>query len=214
MVRELDYIVLDLDGWNKRTCDFCSNPFGNDNKAVCQIRTRSKLTDKLIANDVACESCRDRLNELPKCGNCSKLFTKADRDILSKKYICDCEGKEQEKELPILPHERKPNAFYERQINTLREENEQLTEEVDTHLDALEISEDWHKRQKQELLDRIKELELEVEKMKALTPQELINEIESYKEEVARLRTQLEKLNSQQSTQIEVKRWPWLKIRK
>jgi hypothetical protein len=30
----------------------------------------------------------------------------------------------------------------ERQINTLREENEQLTEEVDTHLDALEISED------------------------------------------------------------------------
>jgi ribosomal protein L29 len=56
------------------------------------------------------------------------------------------------------------------------------------------------------LLDRIKELELEVEKMKALTPQELINEIESYKEEVARLRTQLEKLNSQQSAQIEVKK--------
>ena len=91
---------------------------------------------------MVCESCRDRLNELPKCGNYNKLFTKADRDILSKKYICDCEGKEQEKELPILPHERKPNAFYEKQINTLQEEKEQLTKEVDTYLDALEISED------------------------------------------------------------------------
>ena len=58
----------------------------------------------------------------------------------------------------------------------------------------------------QELLDRIKELETEVERLKKLTPQELINEIESYKEEVAQLKIQLEKLNSQQSAQIEVKR--------
>jgi hypothetical protein len=38
--------------------------------------------------------------------------------------------------------------------------------------------------------------------------------MESYKEEVAQLEFQLEKSNSQQSAQIEVKRWPWLKIRK
>ncbi len=55
-------------------------------------------------------------------------------------------------------------------------------------------------------MDRIKELEIEVERLKKLTPQGLINEIESYKEEVARLKTQLEKLNSQQSAQIEVKK--------
>jgi hypothetical protein len=55
-------------------------------------------------------------------------------------------------------------------------------------------------------LDRIKELEIEVERLKKLTSQGLINEIESYKEEVARLKTQLEKLNSQKSAQIEVKR--------
>jgi hypothetical protein len=27
--------------------------------------------------------------------------------------------------------------------------------ENDTHIEALEVAEDWHKRQKQELLDRI-----------------------------------------------------------
>ena len=42
----------------------------------------------------------------------------------------------------------------------------------------------------------------------------MVNEIESYKKEVARLKSQLEKLNSQQKAQIEVKKWPWLKIRK
>ena len=77
-----------------------------------------------------------------------------------------------------------------------------------------EKSEEWSKKQKQEPLGRIKELEIEVERLKKLTPQGLINEIESYKEEVARLKTQLEKLNSQQSAQIEVKKWPWLKVRK
>ena len=55
-------------------------------------------------------------------------------------------------------------------------------------------------------MDRIKELEIEVERLKKRTPQELVNEIESYKEEVARLKTQLEKLNSQQNAQIEVKK--------
>ena len=64
------------------------------------------------------------------------------------------------------------------------------------------MSERRGKEQKQELLDRIKELEerikqLEAEnkRLKELTPQDLINEIESYKEEV-----------TQQNAQIEIKR--------
>ena len=215
MVRELDYIVLELEGWNKTTCDFCSNLFGDDNKAVCQIRTRSKLTDKLVANDVACENCRDKLNELPRCGSCSRLFTKADRDILNRKYICDCDGKEQEKELPILPHERRPNAFYERQINSLREELTATEEALEIEREEVdkfhEMSERRGKEQKQELLDRIKELEerikqLEAEnkRLKELTPQELVNEVKSY-EEVTQLKTQLAELNSQQKvTLIEI----------
>jgi len=96
-----------------------------------------------------------------------------------------------------LPHERRPGAFYERQINGLQEKLNTAEVEIDTHLEALEISKDWHKRQRQELLDRIKELEVEVERLKKQTPQELVKEIEE-------LRTQLEKQN-QQTAQIEVK---------
>ena len=78
-------------------------------------------------------------------------------------------------------------------------------------------SKEWGKRQKQELLDRIKELEAEVERLKKQTPQELINELNSCQEKIKKLETQLEQLTSQHTAQIEVKenkRWPWLKLRK
>ena len=77
--------------------------------------------------------------------------------------------------------------FYETQINGLREEKNQLTEEVETHLEALEVAEDWHKRQKQELLDRIKHLEEENKQLKELTPQELIKEINDLKFQLTQL---------------------------
>ena len=70
----------------------------------------------------------------------------------------------------------------------------------------MKTSEEWSKRQKQELLDRIKQQEAEIGCLKKLTPQELVNEIESYKEEVTQLKTQLEKLNSQHNAQIEVRK--------
>jgi len=204
-MRELLFTVLELEEWcsSNSTCEFCLGL----KKAVCQIRTRSKLTNKMIESDKACEECKEKFenDELPKC-SCGRLKTR---------YTCDCKEEEQEKELPRLPSHRESMAtFYERQINNLREELTTAEVENDTHLEALEVSKDWHKKQKQELLDRIKELEAEVERLKKLTPRELINEVESYKEEVARLKSQLEKLNSQQRTQVEVKKWPWLKIRK
>jgi chromosome segregation ATPase len=130
---------------------------------------------------------------LPKCENCGRLRTRLD-------YACACIRRKEdskEKELPILPHERRPNAFYERQINGLREELSTAEVEIDTHLEALEISEVWNKRQKQELLDRIKELEAEVERLKKQTPQELLDEISKLKERVKEL--------EQQTAQVEVK---------
>ena len=123
-MRELLYTILELEEWNKKTCDFCSSLFGNSNKAVCQIRTRSKLTDKIIENDVACESCKEKFenDELLKCERCGKLQTKLEKNIRSNGYTCNCPEESQEKELPVLPHERRPNAFYERQINSLQEQ--------------------------------------------------------------------------------------------
>jgi hypothetical protein len=95
----------------------------------------------------------------------------------------------------------------------LREKERELTEEVETHLKALEIAEDWHKRQKQELLDRIKELETEVERLKKQTPQKLIKEINELKVWL----TQLQQQNGQLIAQVEVKetkKWSWLKVKK
>jgi chromosome segregation ATPase len=88
----------------------------------------------------------------------------------------------------------------------LQEEKTQLTEEVDTHLEALEVSEDWHKRQKQELLDKIKELETKVsqlsEENKQLKEQ---SKIESYEQEIEELKVQLAKITSQQqAARVEV----------
>jgi len=94
-------------------------------------------------------------------------------------------------------------TFYEKQINGLQEELNTAEVEIDTHLEALEISKDWHKRQKQELLDEISRLKVEVERLKKQTPQELINELNSCKEKIKALETQLEKLTSQQTTKVE-----------
>ena len=200
-MRELLYTILELEGWHSSnsTCVFCPGL----KKAVCQIRTRSKATGEMVESDKACENCKEKFenDELPKC-DCGRLKTR---------YTCDCKEEENEKELPLLPHQNGGMAlFYETQINGLREEKNQLTEEVETHLEALEVAEDWHKRQKQELLDRIKHLEEENKQLKELTPQELIKEINDLKFQL----TQLQQQNGQLVAQIEVKKWPWLKIRK
>ena len=214
-MKELLYTVLELEEWEKNIeylpCEFCPTLLGDRSKAVCQIRTRSKITNKLFANDFACQECKEKFEneQIPKCKRCGRLRNKSDTDVITGKYVCRCiERKEDtlEKELPVLPHERETmTTFYERQISELREKERELSEEVDTHLEALEIAEDWHKKQKQELIDEIERLKREVEKLKKQTPQELVREIEE-------LKTQLEQLTSQQVAQIEVKepkKWPW-----
>jgi DNA repair exonuclease SbcCD ATPase subunit len=208
-VKELIHTVLELEDWHHNidnlTCEFCPR-FGNSGKPVCQIRSRSKVTHKLVANDFACQSCKEKFenDELSKCERCSRLLIKSNTDVFSGKNICDCiKYKEDtlEKDLPVLPGEERESTFYERQINGLREELNTAEVEIDTHLEALEISEDWHKRQKQELLGRIKELETEVERLKKQTPQELLDEISKLKERVK----ELEEQNNQFVAQIEVK---------
>lgn len=89
------------------------------------------------------------------------------------------------------------------------EEEKQLNKEVDTHLEVLE------KRQKQELLDKITKLEkkngfykeeierLKVQNKKAIS-EELANKMELCEKEIAGLKKQLEQLNKQQTTQMEV----------
>jgi DNA repair exonuclease SbcCD ATPase subunit len=201
MKEELIYTILELEEWNLGSiCCFCPGL----NESICQIRTRNKITHRIVENDYACESCREKFenDELPKCEDCGRLKTQLNINSLSGKYICNClrNNESKEKSLPILPHEERASTRYERQINGLQEEKNQLTEEVETHLEALEVAEDWHKRQKQELLDRIKELEKENKQLKGLTNQELINELNSCREKIK----VLEEQNGQLMAQIEV----------
>ena len=110
----------------------------------------------------------------------------------------------EEKELPLLPSEEiSQSAFYERQINSLQEQLNETEEALEIEREEVvkfqEKSEEWSKRQKQELLDRIKQLEAENEKLKGLTNQELIKEINELKVQL----TQLQQQNGQLVAQIE-----------
>src|SRR5690242_9397448 len=112
-MRELIYTLLELEKGNRKTCDFCSNPYGEDNKSVRQIVTRIKANGKYVADDVVCESCEEKFlnDELLKCERCGRLQTKHDIDFSSlpnKKYVCYCirhDENLEERELPDLPYE-------------------------------------------------------------------------------------------------------------
>ena len=210
-MRELEYTVLELEKESKKTCDFCSKFENKNNKSVHQIRSRSKVTGEWISDDMVCERCEEKYwdDELSKCNRCGRLQTKLDFDIVTGKNVCYCIRNNEdleEKELPLLPHEEiSQSTFYERQINSLQEQLNETEEALEIEREEAvkfqEKSEEWSKRQKQELLDWIKQLE---------------EENGNHKEEIKRLKTQLEQLTSQQVAQIEVKetkKWPWLKIK-
>ena len=185
-MRELEYTVLELEKESKKTCDFCSKFENKNNKSVHQIRSRSKVTGEWISDDMVCERCEEKYwdDELSKCNRCGRLQTKLDFDIVTGKNDCYCIRNNEdleEKELPLLPHEEiSQSTFYERQINSLQEQLNETEEALEIEREEAvkfqEKSEEWSKRQKQELLDRIKQLE---------------EENGNHKEEIKRLKTQL-----------------------
>ena len=170
-MRELEYTVLELEKESKKTCDFCSKFENKNNKSVHQIRSRSKVTGEWISDDMVCERCEEKYwdDELSKCNGCGRLQTKLDFDIVNGKNVCYCIRNNEdleEKELPLLPHEEiSQSTFYERQINSLQEQlnktEEALEIEREEAVKFQEKSKEWSKRQKQELLDWIKQLEEE-----------------------------------------------------
>ena len=48
-MRELDYVVLDLDSECKETCDFCSNFYSEDDKFVHQIVSHIKDSGEYVS---------------------------------------------------------------------------------------------------------------------------------------------------------------------
>src|SRR5688572_31626021 len=96
--------------------------------SVNQIVACIKTNGKYVADDVVCESCKEKFenDELEKCEKCGRLQTRHYLDVLSGKYICFCvkyEEDTEEKELPLLPHEEiSQSAFYKQQINFLQKQ--------------------------------------------------------------------------------------------
>ena len=178
-MRELEYTVLELEKESKKTCDFCSKFENKNNKSVHQIRSRSKVTGEWISDDMVCERCEEKYwdDELSKCNRCGRLQTKLDFDIVNGKNVCYCIRNNEdleEKELPLLPHEEiSQSTFYERQINSLQEQLNETEEALEIEREEAvkfqEKSEEWSKRQKQELLDQIKQLEKENDKYSVRT---------------------------------------------
>lgn len=135
-----------------------------------------------------------KLKELSIDGQ--KNITGKLEDLPSNVETLSCEKTSFQKELERFGHSRnleilRLNWKIERLENTIEEERA-------AHQDFMRVSEEWGKKQKQELLDRIKELETENKRLKELTPQELVKEVEELKKQLAQLTAQ------QQTAQIEI----------
>ena len=136
-------------------------------------------------------------NTLPWCKKCGRLKRNRNR--------CLCSHLKAKSTKPLSDKELLSQAFSSHLENKTRELEKELSttkEELNVEREEVakfqEKSEEWSKRQRQELLDKIKEQEAEIVK--------LTQEIKQLKEQ-----------QSGQIAQIEVKetkRWSWLKISK
>ena len=212
---KLEYRVIEISKSDKYKwgCDFCSYDKEKVSNATHEMVARK--SNGYVDFAYICSDCKKDFenNALPWCEKCGR--------IKRNRISCFCRLVKDQDAEPASEETIIAQAYSSRLESKIKE----LEKELSATKEALKIereeiakfhekSEEWGKRQKDELLDKIKQQEAEIERLKKLTPQELIDEIESYKEEVTQLKTQLEKLNSQQNAQIEVGKWPWLKVRK
>jgi hypothetical protein len=157
------HISVKLKGKEKNDCGFCGNLFkGID--ATHLLRTSDLDINKTVDINYVCDSCKEKIDNkiMSECSDCGRL-----KKSPTKKCLCVYM---KENNLSIETYSGNDDDYnpleLEKQISILSEEKKQLTEEVSVHLEALETAEDWHKNQKQELLDRIKRLEEENRQLK------------------------------------------------
>ena len=184
---KLEYQVNKLRRGDKWHCNFC--PFGREKSLTAAYKIVSYNTSNNDYNDIAyiCVECKKALddNTLPHCNDCGR--------IMRNRIDCFCDLRKNEPVKTPTITEIMAQSYVgrlEQQNKGLKQQLSSAKEEISSHLEALEVSKDWHNKQKQELLDKIQRLESEVEQLK-------------------RQQTQL-------TAQIEVKetkKWPWLKIK-
>ena len=184
---KLEYQAIKLRRGDKWHCNFCS--FERERSLTATYKIVSYNTNNNDYNDIAyiCVECKKALDDdtLPHCNDCGR--------IMRSRIDCFCDLRNDEPvKTPTITEIMAPSYVgrLEQQNKDLKQQLSSAKEEISSHLEALEVSKDWHNKQKQELLDKIQRLESEVEQLK-------------------RQQTQL-------TAQIEVKetkKWPWLKIK-
>ena len=229
----LEYRILEIAQGDEQECNFCFLDF--DDPTLLNFDT-APATHQMVAHNTPdgytdivfiCSECKKDYNNntLPWCEKCGRLKRNRNR--------CFCSHLKAKSTKPLSDKELLSQTFSFRLENKTRELEKELSitkEELKIEREEIakfqEKSEEWGKRQKQELLDKIKQQEAEIikltqkiEQLKTLTPQELVNKLNAYETENEKLKNQLEQLqqNGQLTAQIEVKeakKWPWLKIRK
>jgi hypothetical protein len=194
----LDYRVVEVTKGQERECNYCPLNFEdqtnlnfNTSPASHQVVALDKETSDYADIAFICGKCKDDFenDNLPWCEKCGRL--KPNR------RNCFCHLIKNKSTKPLSSETLISRSLSSRLENRIKELEKELTiskVEINTHLEALQVSEGWSKAK----IDRIKELEAEV----------------------ARLKEENKQLKEQQNgqvTQIEVKepkRWSWLKVKK
>ena len=186
---KLEYQVIKLKREGRWSCDFCS--FERENGSTATYKAVSYNINNNGCSDVAyiCVECKEALNAnaLPHCNDCGRVMRNGVDCFF-------CSRKDETNKTPPTITEVMAQSYVgklEQQNKDLKQQLTNAKEEISSHLEALEVSKDWHNEQKQELLDKIQRLENEVEFLR--------------------------KQQTQHVAQIEVKenkRWPWLKLKK
>lgn len=227
---------------NKNIYTFDNNPItGKGNCAFCSdvqtgiywLRTRRVRDNKLLALDYCCEKCRERYDneEFKKCEKCERFYTQNDfkvdfartlkesSEVNLGEWVCLCEslkkiGKSDEE---MEENEVGSNAGLEKQLHELSLEKSKVEEDLqieqEAHLDGIDATARWYKRQHEEemtplqeksrrlsdenkkLKSRIKELEtqlLDVEEVNKKV-HGLSNENRNLKSKVEGLEAEIEK---------------------
>jgi hypothetical protein len=160
---KLEYQVNKLRRGDKWHCNFC--PFERERSLTATYKIVSYNTSNNDYNDIAyiCVECKKALDDytLPYCNDCSR--------IMRNRIDCFCDLRKDEPVKTPTITEIMAQSYVgrlEQQNKDLKQQLSSAKEEISSHLEALEVSKDWHNKQKQELLDKIQRLESEVEQLK------------------------------------------------
>jgi hypothetical protein len=173
---KLGYQVIELKSKGRWSCNFCS--FEKENGSTATYKAVSYNISDNSCNDVAyiCVECKEALDNdaLSHCNDCGRVM----RNGIDCFF---CLKKDETNKTPPTITEIMAQSYVgrlEQQNKNLKQQLTSAKEEISSHLEALEVSKNWHNNQKQELLNKIQRLESEIEFLKKKQQTQQVAQIE------------------------------------